>query len=112
MKKASFTLSDELLEALFDPTNMEIVQMLAEGSMTGAEIAASLSMEDPDAVEQLEGLVEVGVLKRETGGRGSIYSLAHTNFATMADLMEQVISDRARDDIDEPEEPDKPQAQD
>lgn len=99
MKKPSYTVNQALIETLFDPLNMEIVRLLAEEPVTVSEIASQLSLEDPAAVEQLETLVNVGVAKRTDTDQGASYSLTHANFATITDLMDEVMKGTTRDDL-------------
>ena len=55
--------------ALSDPTRLRIVELLAAGERTGAEVAESLAISPPLACHHLKQLVEAGLIERRRAGQ-------------------------------------------
>lgn len=98
--------NQELAEILFDPNNLAIVKLLHEGARTVAELAAELSLTEPDVIGQLAELENIRIAKRTETARGPVFELADDKLEAVVDLMNQNVADQTRDDIDEPEEVD------
>ena len=55
--------------ALSDPTRLRMVELLAAGEMTGAEVAERLAISPPLACHHLKQLVDAGLLERRRAGQ-------------------------------------------
>ena len=89
---------DDILETLFDPTKTEILKMLQDGPMTSIRIATELSLTDPDAVEELQALVQAGVIKEFETPNGVAFEL--TLKASVAQMLDEALGERVKDDLD------------
>ncbi len=55
--------------ALSDPSRLRIVELLAAGELTGADVAERLSISAPLACHHLKQLVEAGLIERRREGQ-------------------------------------------
>jgi DNA-binding transcriptional ArsR family regulator len=76
------------LNALGEPSRLQIVELMRDGPLSVGEIAEALSIRQPQVSKHLRVLGEAGIVTVEPAGRKRIYHLQPEPFEQIADWVD------------------------
>ncbi|MEE8441980.1 MAG: metalloregulator ArsR/SmtB family transcription factor [Spirochaetia bacterium] len=77
-------------EAMGDPTRQHIVEVLAAGPISVAEIAARLPVSRPAVSQHLKVLLDAGLVVRRKEAQRNLYWLNHEGFLSIREYIDQL----------------------
>lgn len=91
-----FRQHSEVLHVLSNPLRHEIVHRLAEAPRTATEVVALTGASKSSVSQHLALLRAYGLVKAERDGRSVTFTLAYPQVAQACALIDEVLSDQAR----------------
>jgi len=86
-----FNLQSDLLKAIANPKRLEIIHLLRDQEFPVKEIQDMLDLPQANLSQHLQVLRDVKVVKTKRVGKQILYSLSHSSFIKVSDLIRDVL---------------------